>query len=279
MTERMGIIFKIFVVFLIMLVTFIIPMSLQLYFGNSRNGDSQNRDSVPQQTLQITSIPPKQVVSGSFFEYKVVYMYTGSDAVSLLVEEKPSWLVWDSQSFSFSGQIPDDIQVFTLRFTVSAGILSSQQNTSIRIVEEQLLVTPSVTPSPTAISQVTIEESEDSPFLVSGTSIDEWEDPYHPQASLPAQERVLHVENTTGEVPTAAGSIVAQNESTRSVLGASSINISKLIIPAIVIGIVLFTAAVIIMFRSQKFTQLPSSEGSVIKTRSGLVITSYSHHD
>jgi hypothetical protein len=267
--------FKIFVVFLIVFVTFIIPISLQLYFGSSRDEPQQNQTQVPSVKFEIVSIPPEQVIAGSLFQYKVVYTYSGADSVSVLVEEKPEWLIWDPQSLVFSGDVPSSISTFGIKFIISAGDSKKIQEIAIKVVEGQLLVTPSATPTPTVVTQVTTipEPDEESPFLVSSTN-DSWEDPYHPSRSVEIESQPLP-ESVYQEPSTVAAEVTSNANS--SVLGASSSSISPFALPVgITIG-VLVIIAIMIMFRSPKFTN--ASFESTIKTRSGLVIKSYSNHD
>lgn len=269
MTDRWELVSKIVVAFVVLCITFLIPVMVQLYFFNSRNQRTVNENGAEQLTLfRIDSRPPQSVLSGSDFAYQVVWKYNGAEKVSLIVDEKPEWLTWNEADDTFKGIVPQGINFFKIKVIAKAGALTDVQDVSVEIKMPEetappapsVSATTSVTPSITQSISPTVtptEITEITPTLQQVAGFINPEDPFHPIIQ---------------ETPT---TFVAETDSTSAaVLGAKTSDfvalapVERNYVPIVggVIVVVLVAITGVILYPRRH------SENETIKTHSGLVI-------
>ena len=118
---------KIFVVLCIIMVTFGLPILLQQVI--SPGGRSTTTltptptETETSQDVRYISVPPELVAPGSVFIYKVLATSNEGNDVSISIQSKPEWLVWDTTTQQLKGTVPTVGGVFTvtIRTTSTSG--------------------------------------------------------------------------------------------------------------------------------------------------------------
>jgi len=181
-------ILKYIFVFLILAVTFFLPVALQQYLSE-QSGDSSNKVKpivTYAPTLRIVSLPPKVVVPGQTFEYRVEFQAKENNFTEFVVGSKPAWLSWDPSKKLFFGKVPNDgSSVFQIEILARDTVSGEEdiQRFEVFIVEEQKQDKSSITPTSTP---------DVKGVKTASTQLDPNIDPFHPKG--------IKVENPEQEV-------------------------------------------------------------------------------
>lgn len=159
---------KFFVVLLILMVTFGLPMLLQQVLNPTRN--TATISPTPTEVavvddIRYISVPPILVSADSTFIYKVLATSLSGSEVTLSVLAKPDWMSWIPETQQLTGTVPSVGGVFTV--TVRAATIAGD-------VQDQTFT-------------VTIDTPEAD--VKGAKTVAIWQDPFHPNAAfIPTKE-------------------------------------------------------------------------------------------
>lgn len=167
---------KILVVFLILMVTFGLPIILQQVINPQGKNTVQTTPTPPVEEIddiRFISVPPILVSAKSTFVYKILVASLSGNEVTLSILAKPDWVQWDPNTSQFTGTVPDIGGVFTI--TLRAATIAGD-------VQDQTFT-------------VTIDKLED---VKGAKTIGMWKDPFHPNVQdIQAREQPILPDVTT----------------------------------------------------------------------------------
>jgi hypothetical protein len=209
---------KVLLVVGILLVTFGLPVMLQLMTTKNTTSttNSGKTTEVAQQSLKFVSEAPVLAIKGGQYIYQPSLVSSEGDTISISVLEMPSWLKWNAESKSIVGQVPFDINTFSL--TIEAESTSGQK-----------------------VQQAFTVSVENAQSVQGATDSRDAVDPFHPDVTVTPE--ISSVVTVVTVVPTTIAVTEAVYPTQSEVLGATSVAPAALNIPYLAAAILLLLVA------------------------------------
>lgn len=176
---------KFFVVLLILMVTFGLPMLLQQVLNPTKNTATVTptpTEVAVVDDIRYISVPPILVSADSTFVYKVLATSLSGSEVTLSVLAKPDWVSWIPETQQLTGTVPSVGGVFTI--TVRAATIAGD-------VQDQTFT-------------VTIDTPEAD--VKGAKTVAIWQDPFHPNSVvIPTRNAQVLPDATTSELEEVLG--------------------------------------------------------------------------